>query len=118
MSPVRLVLVDDHRVVTRGLRLFLESFPDLRVVGVAESPEGAGTSVTLRVPLMRPEVEQYCRHMRVAGGASAFTFGMFGLVLGLRESAYVLPAALGAAATLYHLREYLRWKRRANEAQA
>ncbi len=39
MSPVRLVLVDDHRVVTRGLRLFLESFPDLRVVGVAASGE-------------------------------------------------------------------------------
>ena len=83
-----------------------------------ENAEGGGTTVMLRVPLMRPEVEQYCRHMRVAGGASAFTFGMFGLALGLREAAYALPATLGAAATLYHLREYVRWKRRANEAQA
>ena len=39
MSPVPLVLVDDHRLVTRGLRLFLESFPELRVVGVAASGE-------------------------------------------------------------------------------
>ncbi len=77
-----------------------------------ENAEGGGTTVMLCAPLMRPEVEQYCRHMRVAGGASAFTFGMFG------EAAYALPATLGAAATLYHLREYVRWKRRANEAQA
>lgn len=36
---IRLALVDDHRVVTRGLRTFLESFPDLVVVGVADSGE-------------------------------------------------------------------------------
>ena len=39
MTPIPIVLVDDHRVVTRGLRLFLESFPDLRVAGVAASGE-------------------------------------------------------------------------------
>jgi two-component system, NarL family, response regulator LiaR len=39
MSPIRVALVDDHRVVTRGLRLFLESFADLRVAGVAASGE-------------------------------------------------------------------------------
>lgn len=37
----RLVLVDDHRVVTRSLQAYLESFPDLRVVGVAASGEEA-----------------------------------------------------------------------------
>ncbi len=30
-------LVDDHRVVTRSLKAWLESFPDLRVVGIAVS---------------------------------------------------------------------------------
>ena len=28
MEPIRLVLVDDHRVVRRGLRSFLEAFPE------------------------------------------------------------------------------------------
>ena len=34
-----IVLVDDHRVVTRSLQAYLESFSDLRVVGVAFSGE-------------------------------------------------------------------------------
>jgi NarL family two-component system response regulator LiaR len=38
-SPVRLVLVDDHRVVTRSLKAYLESFPDMAVVGTAASGE-------------------------------------------------------------------------------
>jgi DNA-binding NarL/FixJ family response regulator len=36
---VRLVLVDDHRVVTRSLKAYLESFPDIEVVGTAVSGE-------------------------------------------------------------------------------
>ncbi len=36
---VRVVLVDDHHVVRRGLRTYLESFPDLVVVGEAASGE-------------------------------------------------------------------------------
>jgi two-component system, NarL family, response regulator LiaR len=39
MSPITIALVDDHRVVTRSLKAYLESFPDLRVVGVAASGE-------------------------------------------------------------------------------
>jgi two-component system, NarL family, response regulator LiaR len=39
MSGIRLVLVDDHRVVSRSLRAYLESFDGLRVVGVAASGE-------------------------------------------------------------------------------
>lgn len=39
MSPIRVVLVDDHRVVTRSLKAYLESFPDLQVVGIAASGE-------------------------------------------------------------------------------
>jgi DNA-binding NarL/FixJ family response regulator len=36
---IRLVLVDDHRVVSRSLQAYLESFPDLHVVGIASSGE-------------------------------------------------------------------------------
>src|SRR5215472_4528650 len=38
---VRVVLVVDHHVVRRGLRTYLESFPDLVVVGEAASGEEA-----------------------------------------------------------------------------
>jgi DNA-binding NarL/FixJ family response regulator len=39
MSTIGVALVDDHRVVTRSLRAYLESFPDIRVVSVASSGE-------------------------------------------------------------------------------
>jgi NarL family two-component system response regulator LiaR len=39
MKPIRLALVDDHHVVRRGLRSFLEAFPDITVVGEASSGE-------------------------------------------------------------------------------
>ncbi len=40
-ETIRVVLVDDHRVVRQGLRTFLESFADLHVVGEASSGEEA-----------------------------------------------------------------------------
>lgn len=39
MSPIRIALVDDHRVVSRSLKAYLESFPDVVVVGIAVSGE-------------------------------------------------------------------------------
>jgi NarL family two-component system response regulator LiaR len=39
VSTLSIVLVDDHRVVTASLKAYLESFPDLRVVGVAANGE-------------------------------------------------------------------------------
>ena len=41
MSAITVALVDDHRVVRRGLRSLIESFADLRVVGEASSAEEA-----------------------------------------------------------------------------
>ena len=41
MEPIRLVLVDDHRVVRRGLLSFLEAFADITVVGEASTGEEA-----------------------------------------------------------------------------
>ncbi|HEY7415036.1 MAG TPA: response regulator transcription factor [Ktedonobacteraceae bacterium] len=38
-ETISVVLVDDHRVVRQGLRSYLESFPDLVVVGEASSGE-------------------------------------------------------------------------------
>jgi NarL family two-component system response regulator LiaR len=41
MSKIRVVLVDDHRVVQTGLRSYLEAFPDVEVAGAASSGEEA-----------------------------------------------------------------------------
>lgn len=38
---IAIALVDDHRVVTRSLKAYLESFPELVVVGIASSGEEA-----------------------------------------------------------------------------
>lgn len=40
-NPIRVVLVDDHHIVRRGLHSFLKAFPDLEVVGEAASGEEA-----------------------------------------------------------------------------
>lgn len=38
-EPIRVVMVDDHHVVRRGLRAYLESFPDLQIIGEAANGE-------------------------------------------------------------------------------
>lgn len=40
-DPIRVVLVDDHYIVRRGLQSFLKAFHDLKVVGEAASGEDA-----------------------------------------------------------------------------
>jgi two-component system, NarL family, response regulator LiaR len=40
MDQIRVVLVDDHRVVSRGVRSYLESFPDIAIVGIVANGEG------------------------------------------------------------------------------
>lgn len=45
-----IVLVDDHRVVTRSLKAYLESFPDLVVTGIASSGEELLEHVTEWAP--------------------------------------------------------------------
>jgi NarL family two-component system response regulator LiaR len=49
---MRVVLVDDHRVVVRSLKAFLESFEGLRVVGTASS----GEELLERLDDWRPEI--------------------------------------------------------------
>lgn len=49
-EPIRVVLVDDHRVVRQGLRLYLESFVDLVVVGEASSGEEALSHIETWLP--------------------------------------------------------------------
>ncbi len=50
MGRIRVILVDDHRVVRQGLRNLLESYPDLQVVGAASSGEEALAHLSEWVP--------------------------------------------------------------------
>ena len=52
MTRITVVIVDDHRVVTRSLQSYLESFPDLRVVGTAAS----GEELLQQVDTWQPDV--------------------------------------------------------------
>lgn len=49
---ISIALVDDHRLVARSLRAYLESFPDLTVVGAAVS----GEEILARLDEWKPDV--------------------------------------------------------------
>ena len=49
-DPITILLVDDHRVVRRGVRAFLETNPDMVVVAEAESGESAVTLAAEHAP--------------------------------------------------------------------
>lgn len=51
-SNLRLVLVDDHHVVRRGLRSFLDSFADITVIGEAAN----GEELLVQVEQWQPDV--------------------------------------------------------------
>ena len=40
-QPIRVLLVDDHTMVRRGLAIFLKAFDDLELAGEAKSGEAA-----------------------------------------------------------------------------
>lgn len=50
--PISVLIVDDHEVVRRGVRAFLDTFPDLCVVGEASS----GTEAVVMVEEFAPDI--------------------------------------------------------------
>jgi two-component system, NarL family, response regulator LiaR len=49
-EPITVILVDDHEVVRKGVRAFLDTLPDFRVVGEASSGEEALAMVSDLIP--------------------------------------------------------------------
>jgi NarL family two-component system response regulator LiaR len=49
-EPITVLIVDDHKVVREGVRAFLETQPDITVVGEAESGEAAVDLVAEHAP--------------------------------------------------------------------
>lgn len=50
MDPIRVLLVDDHRMVLEGLRLLLQPLPHIQVVGTCTSAAEALAAVAAAVP--------------------------------------------------------------------
>ncbi len=66
-APIRVLLVDDHTVVRRGLRLAFDLEPDLQVVGEAAN----GQEAIQRVEELRPDVVVMDLLMPVMNGVDA-----------------------------------------------
>lgn len=65
--PIRILLVDDHVVVRKGLRMFLDLDPELEVVGEA----GNGREALARIEELLPEVVLMDLMMPEMGGIEA-----------------------------------------------
>src|SRR5512141_303711 len=50
MEPIRVLIVDDHAMIRRGLRSLLSSFEDIRVVGEASDGASALQAVAAHSP--------------------------------------------------------------------
>ena len=66
MEPIRILLVDDHRIVREGLASMLSTQPDLSVIGEA----GTGSEAIAQVTLLRPDIVLLDLEMPDLDGAS------------------------------------------------
>lgn len=103
---VRIFLVDDHTVLRTGLRLFLQTQPDLEVVGEASDGEEA-----LRLlPQVKPDLVLLDLSMPGMGGLSVLKLavqhqqGLKVIVLTMHDDAEFLREALMSGAMGYILK--------------
>ena len=65
--PVRVLIVDDHSVVRRGLRMFLEDEPEIEIVGEARD----GAEAVAQAQALKPDVVLMDLLMPVMDGIAA-----------------------------------------------
>lgn len=106
-APIRVLLVDDHTMVRRGLATFLKVYPDLELVGEADS----GESAIRRCGELLPDVVLMDMAMPGMGGAAAtqairaqFPFVQVLILTSFKEAALV-QSALQAGAIGYVLKD-------------
>lgn len=106
-EPIKVLIVDDHAVVRRGVRAFLETQPDIIVVGEAGSGEEALRIVAKHIPdvaivdLLLPEmdgVETTYQIRRISPHTQVV------ILTSYDEDRYIFPA-LRAGAISYILKE-------------
>ncbi|MDF3303228.1 response regulator [Streptomyces tropicalis] len=104
-DPIKVLLVDDHQVVRRGLRTFLEVQDDIEVVGeAADGAEGVALAGELRpdvvlMDVMMPVMDgvEALRRLREAGSTARVL-----IVTSFTERRTVVPALrAGAAGYVY-----------------
>lgn len=66
-SPIRVVMVDDHRIVREGLRAMLDAVPEIEIVGEAEDLSGALEAIASA----RPDVVLLDVRLQRASGLDA-----------------------------------------------
>lgn len=93
MEPIRILIADDHAVIRSGLRLLLNSLPDLDVVGDA----GSGEEAVEKVASLQPDVLLLDIAMPGMGGLEAARL--------IREQA---PDVRIIVLTMYNDEAYLR----------
>jgi DNA-binding NarL/FixJ family response regulator len=102
---IRVLLVDDHQVVRRGLRTFLEVQDDIEVVGEAsEGAEGVARAEELRPDVILMDVKmpgtdgvEALRRLRDAGNPARVL-----IVTSFTERRTVVPALRAGAAGYVH----------------
>ena len=104
-DPIRVLLVDDHQVVRRGLRTFLEVQDDIEVVGeAADGDEGVARAEELRPDIVLMDVKmpgtdgiEALRKLREGGNPARVL-----VVTSFTEQRTVVPALrAGAAGYVY-----------------
>ena len=101
--PIRILIVDDHSVIRRGLRILFDADPEMEVVGEA----GDGREAIRQAELLRPDVVLLDVSMPVMGGLEAARKlkegGFEGAILFLtmHEDESLLHEALGTGAAGY-----------------
>ena len=68
-SPIRVLAVDDHPIVRRGIALLLSTEPDLKLVAEAAS----GREAIQQFRIHRPDVTLMDLQMREMGGVDAIS---------------------------------------------
>lgn len=107
MSPVRVLLADDHTLVRAGLRKLLESMPDIEVVG--EAPDGVA-ALTL-VAQLQPQLVLMDIAMPGLNGLEAMTRllaaspGIRVLILSMHQNEEYVRQALRQGAAGYLMKD-------------
>lgn len=106
-NPVRVLIADDHPLVTEGVRAFLETFEEIRVVGIATN----GDEAIAAISGLKPDVTLMDLNMPGTNGLAATEIALERdpdariLVLSMHDNPEYISTALGHGASGYLLKD-------------